>query len=55
MKIDKRMDHVLNVGDIDVFADDDFVRVTVDQRTVIFIPRNGHGFQALAKKLYDLS
>ena len=39
----KLEEHVVNIGDIDVYADEHYVQVTVDGDTVLYIRRNGTG------------
>lgn len=36
----KLANHAKNIGDIDVYYDDDYVQITVDGDTVIYMPRN---------------
>jgi hypothetical protein len=47
--------HIANIGDLDIFADYDFVRITVDLETVITIAREDVGFREFARNLNDLA
>ena len=49
------MRHVKNIGDIDVYSDDNFVKITVDKETVLTIPRANHGLDELADILQYLA
>jgi hypothetical protein len=42
------------IGDIEVKFNNNFACITVDQETVLFIPRTGHGLSELAKALTSL-
>lgn len=47
--------HALTAGDVDIYANSRFVRITVDGETVLTFPRDNPGFKEFAKKIYDLS
>lgn len=42
------------IGDISIYANSNFVSITVDDKSVLFIPRSGHGLSELAKSLTEL-
>jgi len=48
------MEHVVNIGDIDVYKEEDIVKVTVDEETVLFMLRDSWGLELLADTLKSL-
>lgn len=48
------MQLVKNIGDIDVYNDENFVSVKVDGETVLTIPREGHGLDVFVDALRSL-
>jgi hypothetical protein len=48
------MEHIENIGDMDVYADDHFAQIKVDGEVVLAIPRADAGLDQLAAVLQSL-
>lgn len=50
----EKIKHVETIGDIRIYADDHLVYIRVDDKTVLNVPRAGHGLDRFVEVLQTL-